>query len=651
MSVKTKIIAAIEGITASYTNGQELPVLLEIPTQSDHGDYSTNIAMILGKKVGRNPVELAEDIAKQFRVQRSDLPGGSASPGEAGLKIIEKVEVVKPGFINFFLSKKALLDALQQDTIVNLSSSLRGKKIMVEYAHPNTHKEMHIGHMRTLITGEAICRLFEAARAKVFRANYQGDIGPHVAKALYGIEKILQEKKLTLSEVEGWDNKAKAHFLGEGYVRGSKDYEEHKDEIDGINAELYSSIGDASSVIASPEGTKQSHNLPGDSPMAGKAGIAASSPEASPRNDKMRLWDLYQLTRQWSLDYYEEFYTRFYTKFDQLFFESEMVEKGKKIVEENIGKVFVRENGAIIFPGEKYGLHTRVFITQAANPTYEGKEMGNGYAEYEAFPFDLKMHIVASEQAGYFQVVFKALDLIDPEKFAGKQHHLSMGMVTLTDPSGEASGQARKMSSRTGDILTVDWLIDQVRERVEQLAKEGKIQAEKREETIEMITIGAIKYSVLRGGTGQNVAFDIEKSVSLDGNSGPYLQYTYARTRSVLAKSEVRSKKSEAISNFPSARAQGEGEIHTSNVEPEELALLRKVYQFEDIVVGAAENYAPNHVATYLFELAQLFNLFYQKHKVIGSEQEIFRLTLTRSVGNTLQKGLDLLGIQAPEKM
>lgn len=573
MSLKTKIIEDLKEIIGKDTEGQTIPIILDVPTLPEHGDYSTNVAMILGKKLGKNPMEVAEEVSTALNAKR--------------LEQIEKIEVVRPGFINFWLKKEYLLEALQHPTSGYSSQKISDKKIMVEYAHPNTHKEMHIGHMRTLITGEALCRIFESSGARVFRANYQGDIGPHVAKALYGIEVIMAERKLTLDEVKTWDSKAKAHFLGEGYVRGSKDYDEHKEEIDAINTKLYS-----------------------------------QDPSVKP---------LYELTRKWSLDYYDEFYTRFYTAFDRLFFESEVARSGKEIVEANVGKVFVEENGAVIFPGEKYGLHTRVFITQAGNPTYEGKEMGNAFAEYEAFNFDLKMHIVASEQAGYFQVVFKALDLIDPEKFEEREHHLSMGMVTLTD---------RKMSSRTGDILTVDWLIDQVKARVEELAKEGKIQAEKRGEAIEMITIGAIKYSVLKGGTGQNVAFDIEKSVSLDGNSGPYLQYTYARTQSILGKSQIANRKSNdkqlAISD---------------KLEAEEAQLLRKLYQCEDVIVGAAENYAPNHIATYLFGLAQLFNLFYQKHKVIGSEKEEFRLSLTSSVGETLQKGLDLLGIKAPEKM
>ena len=612
MSIKQKIKERVLAVSQEVTSEKTILVSIETPVQESHGDYTTNVAMLLAKKLGKNPMEIAQQIVAELKSQSENL------------KSIEKIEVAPPGFINFWLSKDELVSFLQPSFAKasegrQFFSSLTGKKIMVEYAHPNTHKEMHIGHMRTLITGEALSRLFEAAGAKVFRANYQGDIGPHVAKAMFGMQRLIQERKLDFEKIKTWSHKDKAHFLGEGYVRGNELYEneELKGEIDRTNSFLYKRLlnEDTSGIGFRPE-------------------------------EKEKIWSLYEETRRWSLDYYNDFYKRFYTTFNDLFFERDMVHSGKEIVQKNIGKVFAEENGAVIFPGEKYGLHTRVFITQAGNPTYEGKEMGNAYAEYEAFSFDLKMHIVASEQAGYFQVVFKALDLIDPSKFAAKQHHLSMGMVNLV---------GRKMSSRTGDVLTVDWLIDQVRARVEALAKEGKIESEKVErsataDTIEMITIGAIKYSVLKGGTGQNVAFDIEKSVSLEGNSGPYLQYTFARTQSVLNKFEIRNSKFETNSK---SKTQNHLTFDVGNLtlEIEELALLRKLYQFEDVVVGAAENYAPNHVATYLFELAQLFNLFYQKHKVIGSEQETFRLALTESVGSIIQKGLNLLGIKSPEKM
>lgn len=341
------------------------------------------------------------------------------------------------------------------------------------------------------------------------------------------------------------------------------------------------------------------------------------------------------------MDYYDEFYTKFYAKFDRLFFESEVSRCGKKIVEENMDRVFVKDkDGSVVFPGEKYDLHTRVFVTSLGYPTYEGKEMCLGFKEYEAFPFNKIIHVVGSEQAGYFKVVFKALELLDIEKFKSTQYHLSMGMVNIV---------GMKISSRTGEILRVDDLVEKVRAKVNELIKEGKITSNDKEKVAEQIAIGAIKYSVLKVGVGQNVEFDIEKSVSLDGNSGPYLQYTYTRTQSVLAKGK-------------SQKVKVKSEIQNSKLEQEEMSLLRTIHRYPEVVGEAAKMLSPNILCSYLFDLAQKFNLFYQRHSILGGSEgregkerledtRQFRLTLTEGVGIILKNGLNLLGIKAPERM
>jgi arginyl-tRNA synthetase len=275
--------------------------------------------------------------------------------------------------------------------------------------------------------------------------------------------------------------------------------------------------------------------------------------------------------------------------------------------------------------------------------------MGLAYKQYEAFPFDKNIHVVANEQKSYFEVVIKALELIDPEKFKGRQYHLSMGMVQMSD---------RKMSSRTGDILTVDWLIDEVRSRVNNLITEQKISAEEADKVAEQIAIGAIKYSVLRVATSQNVAFDIEKSVSLEGNSGPYLQYTFARTQSVLRKSAVIARsETTKQSSLSLERSRGlprpalAGLAMTLSIE--ESDLLRLLGRFEGTVREAAEKYSPNIICNYLFSLAQAFNLFYQKLPILKETGEVrdLRLALTAGTGKVIKLGLQLLGIEAPERM
>lgn len=540
-------------------------------SDSSKGDFSTTIAMSCAKKYKTSPLLLGELLKKG--IEKGAHP------------LISKIEVVPPGFVNFWINDAWLGDILLQSNKPFIAKDSRVKKYFIEYAHPNTHKEMHIGHMRTLITGESVARLLESAGHDVFRANYQGDIGPHVAKSLYGIERLLKDRHMELADLADWSNSEKAHFLGEGYALGSTEYENEKERIDAINNQLYE--------------------------------------EGSETNK------LYKITRKWSLDYYEDFYNRFYTVFDRLFFESEVARDGMKIVQDHLGTIFEKQNGAIVFPGEKYGLHTRVFITQAGNPTYEGKEMGNAFAEYKAFPFDKKIHVVGNEQEGYFKVVFKALDLLDAEKFKDKQHHISMGMVQFAD---------RKMSSRTGDVLRVDWLIDQVKSKVKEIMKGERISSEDFEDTVEKIAIGAIKYSVLQVGTGQNVTFSIDTSVSLDGNSGPYIQYSYARTQSVLRKVQI-----EANSGLSSI----------AELTPEEHSLGILLTRFDESIALAVRTLAPNVITGYLFEIAQAFNHFYQKCPILQADDEkrAMRLHLTRLAGETIKKGLDLLGISAPERM
>lgn len=549
----------------------KISITLMRPEFSEHGDYATGLPMQVAKQLKKNPIEIAESLKKFLDTKK--------------IPFIDRIEVAKPGFVNIFLNNKALIDQLlMSDDLDTILKSLQpgNKKVMVEYAHPNTHKEMHIGHMRTLITGESVARILEAVGVDVFRANYQGDIGMHVAKALYGIGELLKKQNQNIEDIATESHAQKAHFLGTAYALGSSLYETQKEEIDRINTDLYKRTGE--------------------------------------------YWDLYEKTRQWSLDYYEDFYRQFYTQFDRLFFESEMADEGTRIVREHIGTIFHEDNGAVIFRGEDYGLHTRVFITQKGTPTYEAKDIANAYKQYETFAFDQNIHVVASEQAGYFQVVIKALELLDPEKFKGSEFHLSMGMVQLKD---------RKMSSRTGDVFTVDSLIDQVRDQVEKLFADGKVGAEQKSDVVEKIVIGAIKYSVLKVNTGQNASFDIDTSVSLDGNSSPYLQYTYARTQSVLGKSE------ESLGMT----------VNSEEFTPEERLVLRTLMYFPEIVRESAEELQPSVIANYLYDLAQKYNLFYQKNKIIGSEQEQFRLSITHSVATVLQKGLFLLGIKTVDKM
>ncbi|MBI2049707.1 arginine--tRNA ligase [Candidatus Roizmanbacteria bacterium] len=562
--------------------GKEITPKLDHPQES-FGDYSSNIALVGSKILKTSPLTLAESV-------KSKLPK---------MELIEKIEVAKPGFINFWISKKYLIDRLREISEkkdqYGKGESLKNKKIMVEFTDPNPFKEFHIGHLYSNIVGESLSRLLETQGAIVKRANYQGDVGMHVAKALWGLFQLchaefssaskIQENKI-LKQVQDDSSNKKAKFLGQAYALGARAYEEDekaKSEIEKLNKKIYE-----------------------------------KDPSVMP---------LYQKGRQWSLEYFEEIYKRLGTKFDYYYFESEVGKEGLELVKEYLKKgVFVESRGAIVFPGEKYGLHTRVFINSLGLPTYEAKELGLALRKYKDSPYGEAIIITGNEIIGYFKVLLAALRQINPD-LAQKTVHIAHGMVRL---------KSGKMSSREGNILTGEWLIDEAKRLI------GSQYKEMENDTLEKVAIGAVKYALLKSGIGRNIEFSFDESISFEGNSGPYLQYAYARTQSVLGKLKTQNSKLKITTQNSKV---------WERLEPEELSILRTLYRFPEVVEEASINFSPNTVCSYLFDLAQKFNLFYQKHQILGSENKDFRLLLTSAVGQILKNGLNLLGIEAPEGM
>jgi arginyl-tRNA synthetase len=546
-------------------------------TDKNYGDYATNIAFQAAKKLNKSPIEAAEIISHDVQVKNSEL--------------IERIEVAKPGFINITLKNKSLLNYLSIEHKKRGIPSLEGKKIMIEFTDPNPFKEFHIGHLYSNIVGESIARMLEAGGAEVRRVCYQGDVGLHVAKAIFGMSHFLDTENITLEDIEQEPLKDRANFLGKAYAFGATKYEEDesaKEKIVSLNKMVY--------------------------------------------EKDTEIMALYKIGRKWSLEYFESIYARLGTKFVDYYFESEAGPKGVDIVKKYKDTVFEESNGAIIFPGEKYGLHTRVFINSLGLPTYEAKELGLAVTKYNDYSFDTSIMITGNEIDEYFKVLLKALSMIEPE-IASKMKHISHGMVRL--PEG-------KMSSRTGNIVTGEWLLDEAVRRASKKIKEAKdgeakISEIDKADVSEMVGVGAVKWALLRSGIGKDVEFSFEESVSFEGNSGPYLQYTYVRTRSVLAKAGE-------LSSFSGSEI---------TLSAEERSLLVMLSQYSDIVSDAAEKYSPSTISTYLFQLAQEYNLFYQKHPILKEEGNvrIFRLTLTQEVGETIKDGLSLLGIKIPEKM
>lgn len=563
-------------------------VVCSIPKNSLFGDYTTNIPLQLAKHSTDRSYHSPMDIASGIRNILEKL---TVSPDG----YIQKIETVEPGFINIYLNNDVLIKNVMQVcdyfSFVNPSEKMEEikkdnpQKILIEYAQPNTHKAFHIGHTRNITLGESVSRLLEAQGHEVFRCTYGSDIGLPVAKAIWGVMNLRQGYK----EAKKADINQKAVFLGQAYAKGALAYEadeEVKGEIDAMNKQIYE------------------------------------------KNSKVvRVWEE---TRNWSLQYLDAIYQKLGSQFNGVYIESQVETEGKAVVEDNIGNIFETDNDAVIFPGVKYGLHNRVFITSQGNPTYEAKELGLAKQEYEDFNYDLSYHLVATEQSGYFQVIFKVIDLLFPE-LAGKKVHLAYEMVDL---------KGRKMSSRTGDVITFDDLLSLVKTKVSEVMRENKLEMSEEEKahSIDMISIGAIKFTMLKYSFNTKIIFDLEKSVALDGDSGPYLQYTYARAKSVL--------RSAIFDYQPKVVSQ-------SGLEKEERQILQQVEHFTSVVSESANNLNPTILATFLLETAKLFNNFYQKYPILKAESDKIqlRLALTCSVAVLLKKGLYLLGIDTPERM
>ncbi len=553
MELRGELISEIQKITAGLSD-KSVEIKVDVPTDLSKGDLSTNIAM----RLGGNPIEMAEKIKTELEKTQIALK-------------FKKIEVIKPGFINFYLSDSEII--AQSLKILKPQKADKDEELILEFGDLNPFKEPHLGHVRNLVLGESLARLLESQGYEIIRANYEGDVGMHVAKCIWG---IIGSKDF--EEFKNRDLEERAKYLGRCYASGAKAFDEDenaKKEITEINIKVY---------------------------------------QKDPQ-----VIEIWENGRKWSLDYFEELYKNLGVKYKKYYFESETAPVGKEVVEKNVGKVFKDDEGAIIFRGEDYGLHTRVFITKEKNVTYEGKDLGLAVMKSEDFPNAKSIIMTANEQTEYFKVLLKAMSLVD-ENISTKTTHLSYGFINLKEG---------KMSSRTGNIVSAFWLIEEVEKRLKEGFKEVP------SDVLRSLTVASVKWAMLKFSRESNISFSIDESIQIEGNSGPYMLYSYARTQSLLEKAS--NKDFEANLR--------------EKIQPELVALLRIVCQFEMVIKDSSRSFSPNILTNYLYVLAQNFNHFYEKEKVIGSDNENEKMAVINVVGQVLKSGLYLLGIEAPRKI
>jgi arginyl-tRNA synthetase len=518
------------------------------------GDFSTNIAMQLAQKLHKSPIDIAKELASHL----------------SQTKKFASIEVVKPGFINIRLNDKDILSILGSE--ISWQKTNLNQQTLVEYGDPNPFKEMHIGHAYSSIIGDVISSLITSSGSSVNRLIYQGDVGLNVAKGIYGIGEYINW------DISLLESGTKEKSIGYFYAEGEKAFNSNpaaNDRIKMINLSVYS------------------------------------------KDDEV-INKIYDFGKKLSFEEFNKIFEKLGVHFDKRYLESQTAVIGQKIVEENIGKVFEKSEGAVIYRGEDEGLHTAVFINSQGLPTYQAKDLGLSVLKFRDFPkTDKSIIITANEQTDYFRVLFAALSKINPEE-AKKSSHISHGFVNLS---------TGKMSSRSGDVYTASDLIDSVNQAIQKQYPDSKVKDE--------IFMAAIRYTFIKQRIGANIVFDPKESVAIEGNSGPYIQYAHARAKNILAKIPKTVKSID---------------IHT-NLQKDERDLVAFMGQFPEIVETAIVELLPHQICTYLYQLAQEFNSFYEKNRVVGDDRQDLRAEIVSYYAKILKTGLELLHIPAPDYM
>ncbi|OGH20452.1 MAG: arginine--tRNA ligase [Candidatus Levybacteria bacterium RIFCSPHIGHO2_02_FULL_37_13] len=605
--IKDLIVKDIQRIVKELT-GQSIIPILEHPKDERHGDYSSNIALAifssskfrpkadqsLADKVQsskfRTPMELAEEIATKFKIQNSKF------------KILEKVEAVKPGFVNFYLSEKYLLEniktVLEEKEKFGSKRQDPNKKVVIEYSSPNIAKPFTVGHLRSTIIGDAIANLLEANGWKVYRDNHLGDWGTQFGKQIYAIKTWGNEDEITKSE-----NPVK--MLMDLYVRFHQEAE--KDPA------------------LEEEGRRWFKKLEdGD-------------------KETRRLWNK---CIEWSLKEFRKIYDRLGISFTENngagYGESFFEDKMGGIINELEKKGLLKESeGAklVFYPKNKYP--PLMIIKKDGATLYATRDLATDKFRLNKYGKDVVIiNEVGIEQSLYFKQIFEIEKMLGWVK-DGQRIHKRHGHYRFKD---------EKMSTRKGNVIWLEEVLE------EAIGRANKLSSGKAENTAKDVAIGAIKWNDLKRTSEQDIVFDWDEILNMEGNAGPYLQYTFARTQSVIHKASINVMPNsfqhlERTGILKPASPRGEQVQDDKMMEPEEVSLLRALQRFPEIVWEAGENFSPNLLCNYLFDLAQKFNLFYQKHKILESENRDFRLALTQAVGQVIKNGLYLLGIKAPERM
>jgi len=591
--LQEQIIKAIKEVYKADVNPSEITLQ---KTKKEFKGHYTLITFPLLKISKKSPEQTAHEIGTYLSEK---------------LPFISEFNVIK-GFLNLSISSSMWIEELMKInntpdfgfTPVTNKSPL----YMVEYSSPNTNKPLHLGHVRNNLLGHSLSEILKANGVKVVKTNLVNDRGIHICKSM------VAWKKWGNGETPQSSGKKGDHLVGDYYVLFEKNYKAEIEEL-------------MKQGLSKEEAEKK-------------------SPLMQEAREMLRRWEagdpevvaLWEMMNQWVYEGFDETYKKLGITFDKVYYESQTYLVGKEMVLEGVKKgiFYQKEDGSVWADLTPYGLDHKLLLRADGTSVYITQDIGTAKLRFDDYPIDKMIYVVGNEQNYHFQVLAILLDMLG-FKFGKGLLHFSYGMVEL--PEG-------KMKSREGTVVDADDLIDEMIDTAREISKElGKLDEcspEETEEIVTMIGMGALKYFILKVDPKKNMTFDPKESIDFDGNTGPFIQYTHARIKSVLRKA------AEQGIEIPK-------KLDTSVLLSEkEKGLVQLLADFANIVKQAGEEYNISLIANYVYDLAKEYNQFYHDFPILREENTAlrdFRLLLSKNIASIIKRGMSLLGIEVPERM
>ncbi|MBR7048376.1 MAG: arginine--tRNA ligase [Prevotella sp.] len=604
MNIEAQITSSVMAAVKELY-GQEVPEKM-VALQKTRSDFEGNLTLVVFpflKISKKKPEETAQEIGEYLQ---KNCPA------------IENFNVVK-GFLNLVIASAAwvqLLNDIDADPTFGMKKATDDSPlVMIEYSSPNTNKPLHLGHVRNNLLGWSLAQIMEANGNKVVKTNIVNDRGIHICKSM------LAWLKWGNGETPETSGKKGDHLIGDYYVAFDKHYREEVKELK------------AKFIAEGLDEEKAEERAKNEAPLIIEA------------HDMLVRWEqndpevraLWKKMNDWVYAGFDETYKALGVAFDKIYYESETYLEGKKKVEEGLekGLFFRKEDNSVWADLTNEGLDQKLLLRSDGTSVYMTQDIGTADMRFKDYPIDKMIYVVGNEQNYHFQVLSLLLDRLGFE-WGKELVHFSYGMVEL--PNG-------KMKSREGTVVDADELIAAMianaRQTSDELGKFNDMTEEEKREIARIVGLGALKYFILKVDARKNMLFNPEESIDFNGNTGPFIQYTHARIRSILRKSEgTRERANEGTLN--------------SQLNQKEIDLIQKLNEFGAAVEQAGKDYSPSGIANYCYELTKQFNQFYHDYSILNAdteEQKAFRLVLARNVAKTIKNGMALLGIEVPERM